>query len=70
VHARSPIHPIPASCPSGYSLLGYNSNIFDETTVSLPYTSNGNIMTLTNELIVKDGSDYYFKIYNVNGVKI
>jgi hypothetical protein len=70
VHSRSPIHPIPASCPSWYYLLGYNSNIFNETTVFLPYTQNNNNMSLTNEFIQKDGSDYYFKIYNVNGVKI
>ena len=70
VHSRVPITPIPASCPVGYSLLGYNSNIWDSTTVSLPYTENSNNMTLTNELHSVGSSDYYFKIFNVNGVKI
>ena len=27
-------------------------------------------MSLTNEYIEKDGLEYYFKIFNVNGVKI
>jgi len=46
------------------------SNVFTLNSVVLPYTNNGNSMTLTNELINKDGVDYYFKIYNVDGVKI
>ena len=70
VHSRIPIEPIAGSCPSGYYMFGINSNIYDNTTLSLPYTQNGNNMTLTNEFIKKGGSDYYFKIFNVNGTKI
>ena len=70
VHSRSPIYPIPASCPAGYSPLGYNSNIFSETTFPLPYNANGNSLSLTNEIIVDGGSDLYFKVFNANGVKI
>jgi hypothetical protein len=51
-------------------MIGLNSNIFDNSTLSLPYNQNANNMSLTNELIKKDGVDYYFKIYNVNGIKI
>jgi hypothetical protein len=57
-------------CPSWYSQFWINSNIFSNTTVFLPYNQNGNNMSLTNEVINKNGSNYYFKIYNVNGVKI
>ena len=70
VHSRVPITPIAWKCPSGYYRFGVTSNIYDNTTLSLPYTQNGNNMTLTNEFIQKNSSDYYFKIFNVNGVKI
>jgi hypothetical protein len=70
VKTRSPIQPEPATCPSGYSELWINSNIFDITTLNLPYISWSNNIALTNEVVRLGTSDYYYKVFNVNGVKI
>ena len=70
VKSRIPIQPIPEECPSDYTKLWVTSNVFSLTDFPLPHTDWWNNLYLSNELVNVWGSNYYYKVYNANDVKV